>query len=361
LTLRSLAHIDLGGGVTKFQVAKGSEGFRVTTPDLEVVDLGTAFGIDDTLDGLPEVHVMDGKVRATARRGRRESAVIRAGNAGAIGAAGTLRPIPQDRMRFPSKLPAGLPAVRFSFEPAEGGGYEAGGSLARSAGIHVLSADDGDPAPVAVDGRFGSALEFGKRKSRLVTSWPGISGALPRTIAFWIRIDGPSGKSGNILGWGLPSGEERMSQFNLTYSGKGRGALRICSGKRWLQSSGRIDDGDWHHIAVVLDHYSPESWPSVKLYLDGKADTLTPRIPEEVNGAAAPLDTFNTIVHHPLSIPLTFGSFGNKSSLNSFHGCLDEVVISPGILDETQVRALLEGRLHDSGLALDDSGPPAAE
>lgn len=361
LTLRSLGHIDVAGGVTKFRVSKGSEGFRVTTPDLEVVDLGTAFGIDDTVESLPEVHVMDGMVRATARRGRRESAVIRAGNAGAIGAAGTLRPIPQDEARFPSRLPEGLPAVRFSFEPGAGDDYEASGSLARSNGIRVISAEDGCPAPIGIDGRVGSALKFEKRKSRLVTSWPGISGALPRTIAFWIRLDGPSDKSGNILGWGLPSGEERMSQFSLIYSGKGLGALRISSGQRWLQSSSRIDDGAWHHVAVVLDHYSPGSWPSVKLYLDGKVDTLTPRIPEEVNGGAAPLDTFDTIIHHPRSLPLTFGSFGNPSSVNSFQGCLDEVVITPGILDESQVHALLEGRLHDSGLALDDSAATDAK
>lgn len=350
LSMHSLNHLVLRGGLARFDIVKGSEGFRVTTSEMEVVDLGTAFGIDDRADRQPQVHVIDGSVRATSRSGLRESIILTAGQAAAVGAAGMLRPIPIDSGRFPGSLPDGLPALHFCFDPDDGGNFHASGLLASRAGVRIpLPQARGGDFPRTVGGYRGTALRFSGPSQRVATTWPGISGALPRTISLWMKIEPGTKDTGQILGWGLPGSKDRMSQFSLLYSGENLANLRIASGRRWLQSSTRLDNGEWNHLAVVLDSYTPGSWPSVKFYLNGKPEALTPR--QDDDGDVAPLDSFATITDHPLSVPFTLGSFDRSSSNRSFCGMIDEVTLVAGILTEKQILALYRGEPEAAGLS----------
>lgn len=52
----------LRSGLLTATVPPGAEGFRVDTPSAQVVDLGTAFGIDQRTDGTSTVSVFDGEV-----------------------------------------------------------------------------------------------------------------------------------------------------------------------------------------------------------------------------------------------------------------------------------------------------------
>lgn len=70
VTLEGPAHFEvtssevtrLQSGVLTATVPPGAEGFRVDTPSAQVVDLGTAFGIDQRADGTSTVSVFDGEV-----------------------------------------------------------------------------------------------------------------------------------------------------------------------------------------------------------------------------------------------------------------------------------------------------------
>lgn len=53
-------------GVLTAAVPAGAEGFCVDTPAAQVVDLGTAFGIEQTADGLSHVVVFDGEVEVVS-------------------------------------------------------------------------------------------------------------------------------------------------------------------------------------------------------------------------------------------------------------------------------------------------------
>ena len=55
----------LHAGLLTATVPPGAEGFQVSTPTAEVVDLGTAFGIVIGSDGVPAVSVFDGEVEVT--------------------------------------------------------------------------------------------------------------------------------------------------------------------------------------------------------------------------------------------------------------------------------------------------------
>ncbi|MEM7600993.1 MAG: FecR domain-containing protein, partial [Verrucomicrobiota bacterium] len=60
--LRSSRHLHLSGGNLVAQIPDEALGFIVTSPQSEVVDLGTEFGLSVDATGLTDVHVLDGLV-----------------------------------------------------------------------------------------------------------------------------------------------------------------------------------------------------------------------------------------------------------------------------------------------------------
>lgn len=60
--LIALGETRLRAGLLTATVPDGAEGFRVDTPSAQVVDLGTAFGIEQQADGVSTVTVFDGEV-----------------------------------------------------------------------------------------------------------------------------------------------------------------------------------------------------------------------------------------------------------------------------------------------------------
>ncbi len=336
LTLESKNRFKLSGGRAFFEIAKGSEGFSVVTKDLEVIDLGTAFAIEDSVEFQPQIHVIEGKVRATALSGRRETMELAAGKAAGVGAAGTLRPVVGRGSAFFRELPSGLPSIGFSFDRGKDGLLHATGSIAEQNDIRLFP-NDGASAPRSVPGVHGEALGFARRGQSLETNWPGIGGAVPRTVSFWIRIPAGSGH-GRILGWGLASGGERMSDMSIVYSGGKRANLRLASGRRWLQTSARLDTGKWHHVAFVTNTPEPGKWPAVVCYLDGVPEPLAKRM--ATDGEVAPPASFETVTTHPNSRSLAFGDTRDGAQGPPFTGEIDEVRITAGILAEPELRAL---------------------
>ena len=79
LTVNGSNSVSFDQGIGWFYVAKGAEGFTVTTPEIEIKDLGTEFGIASRKDNFDEVQVFSGKVRLTSRGPRTESMVVAAG------------------------------------------------------------------------------------------------------------------------------------------------------------------------------------------------------------------------------------------------------------------------------------------
>ncbi|MEM7600413.1 MAG: hypothetical protein AAF357_03235 [Verrucomicrobiota bacterium] len=67
--LRSSRHLHLHGGNLVAQIPDEALGFIVTSPQSEVVDLGTEFGLSVGATGLTDVHVLDGLVEVLPAEG----------------------------------------------------------------------------------------------------------------------------------------------------------------------------------------------------------------------------------------------------------------------------------------------------
>jgi hypothetical protein len=115
----------------------------------------------------------------------------------------------------------------------------------------------------SVAGRRGKALSFDGRENNYVeiTSYKGITGTHPRTVAAWIKT-GDSG--GEIVCWG---GQDygKMWKFGFV-----RGRVGVTPNGGYLYINEAIHDDKWHHVAVVVDPVElPNLHDDVKLYTDG--------------------------------------------------------------------------------------------
>ena len=117
--LRSENEMRLERGTAWFEVSAEGQGFRVSTRELVVTDLGTEFGVLADPESGDEVHVFSGRVEARGPQGDAE--ILTAGQARQRGPTGKLEAIPVKPGNFLTRLP---------LEPASGqlfnGNFESG-------------------------------------------------------------------------------------------------------------------------------------------------------------------------------------------------------------------------------------------
>jgi hypothetical protein len=97
-------HARLNAGHLVVRMPKGRSGFVVETPGMEVLDLGTEFGVSVSPSGEEQVQVFDGKVR-TQIGGRAESRELGAGETLSTSGDGTLEESRYDENRFIRRMP----------------------------------------------------------------------------------------------------------------------------------------------------------------------------------------------------------------------------------------------------------------
>ena len=101
LTYLDPMHVEMSQGRAHFHVAEEGHGFTLRAGELEVVDLGTRFGLS-VMEGQPqEVHVLEGTVAATASGIEK---TLAAGEAVQLQPDGLFQPLPANEALFPSRL-----------------------------------------------------------------------------------------------------------------------------------------------------------------------------------------------------------------------------------------------------------------
>ncbi|MEN8255312.1 MAG: LamG-like jellyroll fold domain-containing protein, partial [Verrucomicrobiota bacterium] len=208
----------------------------------------------------------------------------------------------------------GLPPIRVSWDfDTDGSGKLVNGAVLIDEGCKGRALKlDGNGAHMSV--KKASALNIGKDEDF--------------SISLWVRLD--EGTSGGILMnrgtsddgltlWAKTGGygykyPHPFARFEMHSVSSHLGNISTARGKT------KLDDGSWHHIAVVRD--ADEEVTSI--YVDGEYDGSGPGL------------LFGDLVNQS---PLLFG-IGAASQKDSLEGCIDEVRIYNGILTPGQVKSL---------------------
>jgi ferric-dicitrate binding protein FerR (iron transport regulator) len=265
--------LELTSGHAWFRVPPQATGFRVVSPGFEVVDLGTEFGIDQREDQPPEVHVLVGRVEAIARTGNRESTGLLAGQAASLAPHGRWQPKPAEPLKFRRKLPPSLPLLKMDFETLNDGRIAMTGNIIGLAGASARMIHPEGAA--LVPGVAGNAIELLGNGAHIETTWQGIQGSAPRTVALWCRI--PRGTklqtAPPLAWWGDPAfGWNRKFKIALFRNPSGKTVLRASFGQVILDGSRNLEDGGWHHLAVVYRGNGPGGDPDIRFFIDGETE-----------------------------------------------------------------------------------------
>ncbi len=116
MTLRREDLLELNEGTAWFEVPPDATGFKVSTPEIVVTDLGTEFGIRSRPQAPDEVHVFSGKVEILNRKGVKKQLESTTGQAHMTGLVGRWQEIPLRRDYFLSELPKTAPKPLVIFE-----------------------------------------------------------------------------------------------------------------------------------------------------------------------------------------------------------------------------------------------------
>ncbi|MBK1825552.1 LamG-like jellyroll fold domain-containing protein [Haloferula rosea] len=341
LTLVNEDRMAIREGVAWFHVPANAVGFQVTTPRLQIVDLGTEFGVTCAPHALDQVHLLQGRIEVSHRVGLKNKEVLSGTTARIAGPAGRLNPTPVRAEDFIKTLPSSLPYVHMSFDELEGGGLTVEGTHPSVPDIRALLVrPKALVGPSLSPGKYGNALKLHGVGDFVRTNWPGISGSRPRTVSCWVRLpkEGDFNPAIPLLGWGSMRNNGKWKLHAVPDPEVGGRVARISLGKTWYSTDDiRIDDGGWHHlVAVYYGDMLEDGRPNLAIYVDGLHRALIHR------GESGELERFSelyTITDSKDSEPFLIGKALRKRG-PSFTGEIDDLFIYDGALSDDSIRRL---------------------
>lgn len=336
--LQSARKLTMEMGIARFEVPEHARGFTVVTPRLEVVDLGTAFGLVEQPDEPAQAHVFEGEVKAKTRT-EQNMTLLKAGAAVEESSQGMLVNVPLDNSRFFKKLPWDLPFVHLSFEPDQAGSIVLEGCHPSLESSTVTLHPDGAGL---TDGVIGKAAFFNGEATPVTTNWKGVGGAVPRTICAWVRQEpglAPR-RYQTIVSWGDPTIGLAAKCELLLYQPESVSStvMRLSFDQYLYTGSTELADGRWHHLAAVC-RTDPTGMkaPEVELYLDGRREAINPG--ESITNPPI-RQRPDTRVGVAGAMPLVIGYTDRPAAGRGFRGAIDEVYVFEAALPEERIMHL---------------------
>ncbi|MBT8038443.1 MAG: hypothetical protein KJO21_12960 [Verrucomicrobiae bacterium] len=340
MTLHEDDTLFLNRGTAWFEVPEKAIGFTVKTKDLIVVDLGTEFGVLSKPNDYDEVHVIKGKVRVNALGIRKESTTLVANEArrnDPIGRLDTIAAKPSVFWKSLSELP---PYLHWSFDQNDK--FDVKGSHPAIKEMVITPSPSHSP-PELVQGKHGSALSLNGKQQGLLTNWTGIYGAdRPLSAAVWVRIPKGLDLTGYaaIVGWGIPKDSKAKWKFFVRHDNIADApTANISMGTYRGRYAGetRLDDNQWHHIAVVHHGIHPDTGaPDIALYIDGQQEVLS-HSNSPVNSKN--FNEIQAVKESPDAKPMAIG-IGPVPQDVTFRGLIDELYIFDGAISYETIKSL---------------------
>ncbi len=339
------AFLHQGRAVTR--LPKGTKGFILDSPRGRLVDQGTEFGVSVGPSGDTEVHVLEGKVDAVPNN--RQQTVQLSENQAARLTSGRVEQFTADAVGFITDLPPAsvgeIGFLHWSFDEGQGRisqnrGLGLGAPHARA----ILRAyPENAPGPQWIAGQFGEGLSFDGRQDFVECEFAGISGAEPRTVAFWVKVprDSTIEEGYGIINWGTSApGLAWQISVNPNAREGPLGRLRLGVHEGWVVGSTDLRDDRWHHCAVVMyGGHRPDSGTHILLYLDGELEPAARKAVREIRtqttgDAAHNIWIGRNLTHRRLDQLTPLGRF--------FRGSVDEVFVFNASLNQEQIRSLMK-------------------
>lgn len=140
------------------------------------------------------------------------------------------------------------------------------------------NATENDGISFINDAERGMVAAFNSTYST-ITNHPGFEGAASRTIAAWIKT---TSVDKVICAFGAKSKGNKWS-FRLFTNGK----LRVEVEGGYLYGTTVLNDGNWHHVACTFEDDDTPNVTDVKLYVDGRVETIEAQGAYAVSTAAS--------------------------------------------------------------------------
>lgn len=337
------------GRVVMRATEKG-HGYQIETPQGNIIDIGTEFGVTVGADGLVETHVIDGSIEAIPNDG--EAVTLIRNDALKMGPDGS-EAIVADSSQYYTLLPPqheqNPQFIHWGFDEAEGKfARSEGGLVAKVANdaemkFHAMDQSSGPSWVSEPNSGTGSALSFDGKGSYAESAYRGIGGGKPRTVCFWLKVpEDFSVKQGfGIVSWGKRplAGEVWQLSVNPLKKDGPVGRLRLGLEGGEIIGSSDLRDGKWHHIAVVMYGGSnPDVGTHVILYVDGDQERVSRRALQEVR---TEIDEAEHGVW--LGRNITYERDGQRHAHGGFfRGELDELYIFDAALSQSELLQLMK-------------------
>ncbi|MDF1815767.1 MAG: FecR domain-containing protein [Verrucomicrobiales bacterium] len=279
LSVESNNRIFLQKGKITAEVASEASGFTVNTPRMNIVDIGTRFGVSVAKNGETELHVMQGVVEASRSSGNAVSIRVREGLALKADSRplSALEPIPYGGDRF--SLTAGVwqdasPVIHYEFDESGGAELLDTGNLQKGGPYDLSLLGEFDAKPRRAPGLSGGCLVFEGSRTLSTPLSQDFLLEKPFTIAFWMKIPPRIGREADdyVIGWG---NEQAGWEFGCR-NADGGGALIVRNAGSMITGTTDLADGKWHHIvARFIGGESVEMATHIHLYVDGHQERIT--------------------------------------------------------------------------------------
>lgn len=340
-------------GKGSFQVPDKAKGYTVNTPWGKVVDLGTAFDLAVTNEGLAEVKVTEGKVRVVAkgeqqellmgeslvmsRNGLSENKNLQMGGAPSGGS--------NNQLGYQQMIRESKPVAYWPFDGKEG-------ALITEKGIVKLVPGPRPPEFPLFD-ESNTAAFFGdqgmlRMQDRGENSPFDFSNDDEITIEAWVNPDDQvheggivyivgKGRTDNLAFlkdnqnfslrlWKVKGQMKATFLFRSAPDGEWEGDYH-----RWTTLKGFVPGDGWHHVAATYRYGEPES---IRTYQDGKL-------------MAGEWDMGGASTRRPVvdDDELWLGAAKGGAQGNKFTGMVDEVAIYRKVLTPEQILERVQKRV----------------
>lgn len=167
-----------------------------------------------------------------------------------------------------------------------------------------------------INGRRGNALSFDGGDYLETVGYTGISGSNDRTFEAWIRTSSATNQT--LMDWGNTGGGSNTTRWLIQVRNTGIIRVNIAGGGNNINGTNSVIDGNWHHIAVVLNGTTLND---VDVYIDGTLETMS------ASGTTINSGTGNNV------------RIGTQVNANNFFvGEMDEVRLWDDARTQTEIR-----------------------